>query len=60
MMVWAVIKIVDAGGADKIVGCMVGPFKTEHAAMIYAEKAVRYSLGYEKWIVKELQPPSDL
>ena len=58
-MVWAVIKIVDAG-AGKIVGCMVGPFETERAAEEYAEKAGRYSLGYEKWIAKELQPPSDL
>lgn len=58
-MVWAVIKIVDAG-AGKIVGCMVGPFETERAAEEYAEKAGRYSLGYEKWIVKELQPPSNL
>lgn len=39
---------------------MVGPFETERAAEEYAEKAGRYSLGYEKWIARELQKPSDL
>jgi hypothetical protein len=56
---WAVVKIVDAG-IGKIVGCIVGPFEIEHVAYEYAEKAGRSSLGYEKWIVRELQTPSQL
>lgn len=58
VMVWAVIKIVTA--ASPIIGCMVGPFETERAAEVYAEKASLFCLGYEKWIVKELQTPNDL
>jgi len=56
MKVWAVVKIVDG----RMVGCMVGPFKTERAAEIYAERASFACLGYEKWVVRELQKPSNL
>ena len=54
--VWAVVKIVDG----RMVGCMVGPFKTKPAAEEYAEKAGLSSLGYEKWIVRALQKPNKL
>ena len=54
--IWAVVKIVDGS----MVGCMVGPFKTKHAADDYAEKAGMSSLGYEKWIVRVLQKPNKL
>lgn len=56
---WAVVKIVDAG-IGKFVGCIVGPFETDHAAYEYAKKAGLSSLGYEKWVVRELQKPSQL
>ena len=59
-MSWAVVKIVDAGMGRKIVGCIVGPFEIEHVAYEYAEKAGRSALGYEMWIVRELQTPSQL
>ena len=54
---WSVVKVVTNTGAPDIIGCAVGPFFTERAAEIYAERAARSALGYEKWIVKELQPP---
>jgi hypothetical protein len=55
-MVWAVVKVVDG----RIIGCMVGPFATEHAAIEYTEKASKFSLGYENWVVRELEQPSEL
>jgi hypothetical protein len=58
-MKWAVVKIVDAG-AGRIVGCMVGPFDLKHTAEEYAERAGRSCLGYENWVVRELQKPSRL
>ncbi len=53
---WVVIKVVD----HRIIGCAVGPFDTQEAADKYGELAVVGSLGYEKWISKEVLPPSDL
>ena len=59
-MYWAVVKIVVNTGAAELVGCIVGPFLTEDTAKQYAEAAGRYSLGYEKWVVRELQQPNPL
>ena len=55
-MKWVVVKIVER----RLIGCVVGPFETEQAAEDYAEKAVLGCLGYENWIVRELQTPSSI
>ena len=48
---WVVIKFVD----NRIIGCVVGVFDSEADAERYGEAAAQYSLGYEKWVVRELQ-----
>jgi len=48
---WVVIKFVD----NRIVGCVVGVFDSEADAERYGEAVAKYSLGYEKWVVRELQ-----
>ena len=53
---WVVVKVIEG----RLIGCVVGSFETEQAAEEYAAKAVAGSLGYEKWLVKELQTPSQL
>ena len=55
---WIAIKVVTTENGSIIVGCSVGPFKTEGAAIGYAARAVVGSLGYEKWVVRELQKPA--
>ena len=59
-MKWVAIKTVTRENGSIIVGCSVGPFGTEERAKCYAERASTGSLGYEKWIVQELQTPSEL
>lgn len=52
---WIVIKVVVNTGAPPIIGVAVGPFDTRLEAEQYAAKAVVASLGYENWIIKELE-----
>ena len=54
------IKIVIAESGSLIIGCTVGPFESEKAAETYAAHAMVGSLGYEKWLVRELQVPASL
>jgi hypothetical protein len=54
-MKWVVAKVVD----NQLLGCVVGPFKTATEAQAYGERAGLYSLGYEKWEVRQLQKPVD-
>jgi len=54
-MKWVAIKIVTT--TSTIVGAVVG-FETEEAANAFALAAVIGGLGYEKWIVRELQEPT--
>jgi hypothetical protein len=55
-MKYVAIKTVTTGGAP-IIGCSVGPFENEIDAKDYAEGAAVGSLGYEHWLVQELQSP---
>lgn len=59
-MQWAVIKYVTTDPLNPMLGCIVGPFPTEDAAVKYGELASRFCLGYEKWIARELQTPNVL
>lgn len=59
-MQWAVLKYVTTDPLNPMLGCIVGPFGTEDAAEKYAKAASLYCLGYEKWLVRELQLPNDL
>lgn len=59
-MKWAVVKVIINTGRDELIGCIVGPFETSDAAKVYAEKAMHSALGYERWLVRELQTPSQL
>jgi hypothetical protein len=55
-MKFAVVKLVD----DRIIGAVIGPFKYAEDAEAYAVVASKFSLGYEKWEVRELQKPAKL
>ena len=54
---WIVIKVVVNTGAPPIIGVAVGPFETHQDAEDYITGAVVGALGYENWIVKELEEP---
>jgi hypothetical protein len=56
---WVAVKNVSTTGST-ICGCIVGPFTNEHIAGAYCEEAVKGSLGYEKWFVRELLYPAEL
>ncbi len=56
---WVAVKVVLAGAAP-IIGCVAGPFDNRQAAEDYGEKAVYGSLGYERWIVRELEAPKEI
>lgn len=54
---WVAVKVLSE---TKAIGCVIGPFHTEKDALIYAGKAGQYNLGYETWVVRELQRPNKL
>jgi hypothetical protein len=60
MASWVAIKIVTTQPLDLLIGCVVGPFQNEEAALRYGELASKYCLGYEKWIAREYQSPNAL
>lgn len=59
-MKWTATKIVTRENGSTIIGCVVGPFDSEIDAVNYTTRAAVGSLGYEKWLVRELQPPAAL
>ncbi len=59
-MTWIVLKTVKREDGSVIIGCSVGPFKKLCDAVAFSAAAEIGSLGYEKWLVKELLKPANI
>jgi hypothetical protein len=53
---WVLVKVVGAQSIDAV-GAIVGPFATALDAQDYAERLKPGALGYEAWLVREVQLP---